>query len=90
MATNPNIEGDGTALYISSLLRPFGRQNHTPCPRAASRKHHRIFQRLNINRGDNGQGADEIVGVARSSLIKRGVFFAKFSTCRLHFLIFPV
>jgi len=24
MATNPNIEGDGTALYISSLLRPMG------------------------------------------------------------------
>jgi recombination protein RecR len=24
MATNPNIEGDGTALYISSLLRPLG------------------------------------------------------------------
>lgn len=24
MATNPNIAGDGTALYISSLLRPFG------------------------------------------------------------------
>ena len=24
MATNPNIEGDGTALYISSILRPFG------------------------------------------------------------------
>jgi recombination protein RecR len=23
MATNPNIEGDGTALYISSLLGPF-------------------------------------------------------------------
>ncbi|MCK4958292.1 MAG: recombination protein RecR, partial [Planctomycetes bacterium] len=22
MATNPNIEGDGTTLYISSLLRP--------------------------------------------------------------------
>jgi recombination protein RecR len=22
MATNPNVEGDGTALYISSLLRP--------------------------------------------------------------------
>jgi len=22
MATNPNLEGDGTALYISSLLRP--------------------------------------------------------------------
>ena len=24
MATNPNIEGDGTALYISSLLGPLG------------------------------------------------------------------
>jgi len=24
MATNPNMEGDGTALYISSLLRPLG------------------------------------------------------------------
>jgi len=24
MATNPNIEGDGTILYISSLLRPLG------------------------------------------------------------------
>ncbi len=24
MATNPNIEGDGTALYISSLIRPLG------------------------------------------------------------------
>ena len=24
MATNPNIEGDGTSLYISSVLRPFG------------------------------------------------------------------
>jgi len=24
MATNPNIAGDGTALYISSLLRPLG------------------------------------------------------------------
>lgn len=24
MATNPNIEGDGTSLYISSLLRPMG------------------------------------------------------------------
>ena len=24
MATNPNIEGDGTALYISSLLKPLG------------------------------------------------------------------
>jgi recombination protein RecR len=24
MATNPNIEGDGTSLYISSLLRPLG------------------------------------------------------------------
>ena len=24
MATNPNLEGDGTALYISSLLRPMG------------------------------------------------------------------
>jgi len=24
MATNPNIAGDGTLLYISSLLRPFG------------------------------------------------------------------
>jgi len=24
MATNPNINGDGTALYISSLLRPAG------------------------------------------------------------------
>lgn len=24
MATNPNIAGDGTALYISSLLRPMG------------------------------------------------------------------
>ena len=24
MATNPNIEGDGTSLYISSLVRPLG------------------------------------------------------------------
>lgn len=24
MATNPNIEGDGTALYLSSVLRPLG------------------------------------------------------------------
>ena len=24
MATNPNIEGDGTALYISSLIKPLG------------------------------------------------------------------
>ncbi len=24
MATNPNMAGDGTALYISSLLRPMG------------------------------------------------------------------
>jgi recombination protein RecR len=24
MATNPNMAGDGTALYISSLLKPFG------------------------------------------------------------------
>ncbi|HOK94614.1 MAG TPA: recombination mediator RecR [Anaerohalosphaeraceae bacterium] len=24
MATNPNLEGDGTSLYIHSLLRPFG------------------------------------------------------------------
>ena len=24
MATNPNLEGDGTALYISSLVRPIG------------------------------------------------------------------
>ena len=24
MATNPNLEGDGTCLYISSLLRPLG------------------------------------------------------------------
>lgn len=24
MATNPNIEGDGTALYLSSVLRPMG------------------------------------------------------------------
>jgi len=24
MATNPNLEGDGTALYISSLVRPLG------------------------------------------------------------------
>jgi recombination protein RecR len=24
MATNPNMEGDGTSLYISSLLRPLG------------------------------------------------------------------
>jgi recombination protein RecR len=24
MATNPNIAGDGTTLYISSLLRPMG------------------------------------------------------------------
>jgi recombination protein RecR len=24
MATNPNLEGDGTALYISSLVRPTG------------------------------------------------------------------
>ncbi len=24
MATNPNLEGDGTSLYIGSLLRPFG------------------------------------------------------------------
>jgi recombination protein RecR len=24
MATNPNIEGDGTVLYISSLLKPLG------------------------------------------------------------------
>ncbi len=24
MATNPNMAGDGTSLYISSLLRPFG------------------------------------------------------------------
>jgi len=24
MATNPNLEGDGTALYISSLIRPLG------------------------------------------------------------------
>ncbi len=24
MATNPNLEGDGTALYINSLLRPLG------------------------------------------------------------------
>jgi recombination protein RecR len=24
MATNPTIEGDGTSLYISSVLRPFG------------------------------------------------------------------
>jgi recombination protein RecR len=23
MATNPNLEGDGTSLYLSSLLRPF-------------------------------------------------------------------
>jgi recombination protein RecR len=24
MATNPNLEGDGTSLYISSVLKPFG------------------------------------------------------------------
>jgi recombination protein RecR len=24
MATNPNLEGDGTSLYISSILKPFG------------------------------------------------------------------
>jgi recombination protein RecR len=24
MATNPNLEGDGTSLYLSSVLKPFG------------------------------------------------------------------
>ena len=24
MATNPTVDGDGTALYISSLLKPLG------------------------------------------------------------------
>jgi recombination protein RecR len=24
MATNPTVEGDGTALYISSLIKPMG------------------------------------------------------------------
>ncbi len=50
MATNPNIEGDGTSLYISSVLRPFGRQDHPPGPGPAHRQHHRIRQRPHSHR----------------------------------------
>ena len=48
MATNPNLEGDGTALYIHSLAAAAECQNHTPGKGPARRVQHRIFQRFHL------------------------------------------
>ena len=37
MATNPTLEGDGTALYVSNLAGRHGRANHAAGPRLALR-----------------------------------------------------
>ena len=42
MATNPTVEGDGTALYISNLLAEISGENHPARPRHHDRQRARI------------------------------------------------
>ncbi len=42
MATNPTLEGDGTALYISNLLADLPRRDHAAGPRHHDRQRARI------------------------------------------------
>ena len=47
MATNPNLEGDGTSLYHRLVIETSGGEDHAPGARPAHRKHHRVRQRKN-------------------------------------------
>ena len=42
LATNPNVEGDATALYLSKLLRPLGLRDHADRARPSGRRGSRV------------------------------------------------
>jgi recombination protein RecR len=38
LATNPNLEGNATAMYVAAMLKPFGRAGDAPRERPAGRR----------------------------------------------------
>ena len=45
LATNPNIEGEATAMYLARLLKPLGHARHAHRERAAGRRRPRVRRR---------------------------------------------
>ena len=45
LATNPNIEGEATAMYLARLLKPLGMQRHAHRERPAGRRRPRVRRR---------------------------------------------
>ena len=45
MATNPDVEGEATALYLARLLKPRGIASDPPGLRHAGGRRHRIHRR---------------------------------------------
>ena len=52
LATNPTVEGEATAMYISKLLKPAGIKTTRIAHGIPSRRRFRICRRGNISKGN--------------------------------------
>ena len=76
LATNPDVEGDATALYIAKLLKAAGRQGHTPRARHSHRQRNRVHGRRHSFRAPCGKkGNVTITGVRPCKYLRRRFTF---------------
>jgi hypothetical protein len=55
LATNPNVEGEATALYLARLLKPLGLRVTRIATGVPCRQRHRVRRRDHDVEGDGGQ-----------------------------------
>ena len=66
LATNPNLEGNATAMYVAALLKPLGRAGHAAGQRAARRRRSRVRRRGDARAGARGPPRDVAVRPAQA------------------------
>ena len=63
LATNPNLEGEATAMYLTRLLKPLGVRDHAAGARAAGGRRPGVRRRRDAGAGAGGAAGD--AGVRR-------------------------
>ncbi len=72
VATNPNVEGEATALYLARLLRPPRPRGHPARLRHAGRRRHRVHRRSDARPLARRPARDRMTASTRAAMLARG------------------
>ena len=76
LATNPNVEGEATAIYLAKLLTPARPARHAHRARPAGGRRSRVRRRGDADQGPGGPEGDGVARVMYTQVIQSVFFWA--------------